>query len=154
MISALIALVTAEETKSIIFKAPSTSAPRPNGYTFDFYKASWNINGKQLCDDVLSFFSTSFMPMQAKATVITLIPKKPHAACISDYRPIPLCNTFYKIVTKIIADRMKDIMPFIIHPSQTGFIKDKSIFKNSILAMEILGDFNLKASNNFFLCKI
>ncbi|PKU86504.1 integrator complex subunit 11 [Dendrobium catenatum] len=142
MIPTLIAPVTIDEIKGIIFNAPSSSAPGLDGYTFDFYKATWNITGRQLCDAILSFFTTGFMPRQAKATVITLIPKKPHADGISDYRPISLCNIFYMIISKIIANRMKDIMPLIFHPSQTGFIKDRSISDNSILAMELLGDFS------------
>ncbi|XP_020689773.1 uncharacterized protein LOC110104846 [Dendrobium catenatum] len=94
LIQRLTSPVTAEEIKSIIFNAPATSAPGPDGYTFDFYKSSWNVIGKQICDVVFSFFSSGFMPREAKATAITLIPKKTHADCISDYIPISLCNTF------------------------------------------------------------
>ncbi|PKU61263.1 hypothetical protein MA16_Dca028132 [Dendrobium catenatum] len=66
---------------------------------------------------VLSFFSTGHLPKQVKATAIALIPKHPHANNVKNFRPISLCNVIYKVIAKIIANRMKEELPFIIHPS-------------------------------------
>ncbi|PKU84127.1 Putative ribonuclease H protein [Dendrobium catenatum] len=149
----LVAPVTMEEIKNVIFSSPACSAPGPDGYTFEFYKSTWNTISRQLTDVVLSFFSTGSMPKQAKATAIVLIPKRPHAQDIVDYRPISLCNTFYKIIAKILANRLKDVMPFIIHPSQSGFIKDRIIFDNILLAAELLKEFNSNHKDQFFCAK-
>ncbi|KAI0498301.1 hypothetical protein KFK09_021542 [Dendrobium nobile] len=92
------------------------------------------------------------MTKGAKATAITLIPKHSHANSISDYRPISLCNVFYKVVAKLLANRLKKVLPYIIHESQGGFIKDRSASDNIILASEILRDFN--NSNNYFCAKL
>lgn len=87
------------------------------------------------------FFASGIMPFAAKATAITLIPKGTHSNAISDFRPISLCNVFYKIVVKILANRMKPILPFIIHESQSGFISKRCSTDNIILASKLLREF-------------
>lgn len=61
---------------------------------------------------------------------------------------------FYKIIAKIIANRMKDVMPFNIHQSQAGFIKERISTDNIVLASEILREFNSKAREKFFCAKL
>ncbi|XP_020702444.1 uncharacterized protein LOC110114037 [Dendrobium catenatum] len=151
--SSLIAPVTMEEIKNIVFLGNSNTAPGPDGFTFDFYRSTWNVLQHQLCRAVSSFFTTGFMPNQIKATAIALIPKQTHATNVKDYRPIALCNVIYKIITKIIANRMKLVMPHIIHPSQGGFIHKRIISDHIILATDILGRFNLKAKHKYLCTK-
>lgn len=98
------------------------------------------------------FFSFGHMPKRAKATAIALIPKGTHSTSISDYRPISLCNVFYKIVAKIIANRLKLILPFIIHESQAGFIANRCSTDNIILATELLKTF--KGPHKYFCAKL
>ncbi|PKU70465.1 Putative ribonuclease H protein [Dendrobium catenatum] len=149
----LIAPFTMDDIKEVIFSSPKNAAPGPDGYTFEFYRAAWNTLGKHICNAVQSFFHTSFLPRHAKNTVVALIPKSPHASSVNDYRPISLCNTFYKIIAKLLANRMKMVMPYIIHPAQTGFIKNRIITDNIILASEILSTFNKSAKNHVFCAK-
>ncbi|XP_028549721.1 uncharacterized protein LOC114579423 [Dendrobium catenatum] len=79
MISALTAPVTMDEIKDIVFSGKPNSAPGPDGFTLEFYRATWNVIHPQLCKAIISFFNTGFMPNQVKATAIALIPKHPHA---------------------------------------------------------------------------
>ncbi|KAI0507248.1 hypothetical protein KFK09_013370 [Dendrobium nobile] len=153
LIPQLISPISVDEIKFVVFSSPNCSAPGPDDYTFEFYKSSWNTIGTQLYQAVLAFFSTDTMPNHAKATAIALIPKRPHAQDIADYRPISLCNTFYKIIAKILANRLRDVMPFIIHPTQAGFIMDRIISNNTLLAAELLKDFNSSHKNQFFCAK-
>ncbi|KAI0522759.1 hypothetical protein KFK09_005144 [Dendrobium nobile] len=97
-------------------------------------------------------FHLVFCPKKTKATAITLILKGTHSNAIFDYRPISLCNVFYKIVAKILAYRMKPILPFIIHESQSGFISNGCSTDNIILAVEVLREF--KANNKYFCAKL
>ncbi|PKU73190.1 Putative ribonuclease H protein [Dendrobium catenatum] len=153
LIPQLVSPITVEEIKNVVFSSPKCSTPGPDGYTFEFYKSTWNTIGKQLCKAVLTFFSTGSMPKHAKATAIALIPKRPHAQDIADYRPISPCNNFYKIIAKILANRMKEVMPSIIHPSQSGFNKDRVISDNILLVAELLKDFNSSSKNQYFCVK-
>ncbi|PKU76150.1 Putative ribonuclease H protein [Dendrobium catenatum] len=147
-------MVTDAEIKDVVFMGCSTSSPGPNGFNFEFYKSSWLLIGPLVCKAVKSFFSKGYLPNIAKATAITLIPKSAHASNISDFRPIALCNVFYKIISKILASRMKEIMPLIIGENQAGFIKDRISSDNILLASEILKDFKKSAKKNILCAKL
>ena len=67
---------------------------------------------------------------------LALIPKEKGASDFSRFRPISLCNTSYKLVTKIIAIRLKKILPVIIPENQGGFIKGRNILDNIVLVQE------------------
>lgn len=144
MQASLIATITEEEIKNIIFSSSNSSSLGPDGFPIDFYKQSWHIIGSHVLKAVKSFFVNGYLPKSVKATAIYLIPKKSHAKDISNFRSIALCNSFYKIITKIISNRMKSIMKEIIHDSQVGFIKNRISTDNVILASEILREINFK----------
>ncbi|KAI0488370.1 hypothetical protein KFK09_028200 [Dendrobium nobile] len=151
-IAGLVAPVTNEEIKKVVFGGVASSAPGPDGYSFAFYQQTWLISDFKLCSAVKYFFSTGHMPRGVKSTVITLIPKGTHSNSISDYRPISLCNVFYKIVVKIIANRMKPILPFIINESQSGFVAKRCSTDYIILASKMLREF--KSQKNYFCAKL
>ncbi|KAI0516632.1 hypothetical protein KFK09_009309 [Dendrobium nobile] len=137
-----------------VFDGSSSSALGPDGYNFEFYKKSWPLIDTQICKHVKYFFHTGILPKRAKATAIALIPKFPHASNISDFRPISLCNVFYKIIAKILANRIKDIMPLIIHKNQAGFVQGRVSIDNIILAYEILSCFNSAYQAKLFCAKL
>ncbi|XP_028548450.1 uncharacterized protein LOC114578987, partial [Dendrobium catenatum] len=114
---------TTDEIKAAVFSGASSSTPGPDGYNFFFYKSGWHILGPLVCKAVRGFLSSGYMPSGVKATAIALVPKSKHTASFSDFRPIALCNVFYKIIAKVLANRLKPIMPLIIKDNQAGFIK-------------------------------
>ncbi|PKU63676.1 Putative ribonuclease H protein [Dendrobium catenatum] len=140
------------EIKRTFFSGKTKASPGPDGFTYDFYKKSWVLLGPKICKAVRSFFITGFMPRATKATAITLIPKNQHASHIADYRPISLCNVFYKVVAKLIANRLKLVLPFIIQDNQAGFIAKRSSSDNIHLAADLLREF--KDGSNSFCAKL
>jgi hypothetical protein len=72
------------------------------------------------------------------ATFITLIPKEGQAHQPRQYRPIALCNVIYKLLTKVIARRLKPILPAIISPEQSGYVEGRQILDSIILAHEVI----------------
>lgn len=74
----LLALISNDDIKAIIFAGNASSAPGPNGFSFEFYKHSWHLIGEKVWNIVMSFFSTGYLHRGAKASVITLIPKNSH----------------------------------------------------------------------------
>ena len=84
-------------------------------------------------------FSTGNMPDEWTEGIIYMIPKS-DAQCneISKWRPITLLNDIYKIVAKTIANRMRPLLPSIIHDTQSGFLQDRSIFDNNFLFWEMI----------------
>lgn len=76
---------------------------------------------------VLDFFINSWMMPNFNANTLILIPKIPNADEVTHYRPIALANFKYKIISKILADRVAAIMPTIISPEQKGFIQGRQM---------------------------
>ena len=87
---------------------------------------------------MLSCLQSGAIPPSINYTFITLIPKVKSPAKVTDYRPISLCNILYKIVSKVIANRLKSILPNIISESQSAFQTDKVISDNILVTFETL----------------
>src|SRR4051812_3018432 len=74
--------------------------------------------------------------------MLTLIPKNLRPASLSDYRPISCCNSLYKFISKSLANRLQGVIGHLISPTQTAFIKGRSISDNILLAHELVRNFN------------
>jgi hypothetical protein len=75
--------------------------------------------------------NTGELSIEHKRGIITLLPKKlKNRLVLKDWRPISLLNTDYKIIAKILANRLKSVLPNIINDDQTGYIKDRYIGQN------------------------
>lgn len=72
------------------------------------------------------------------ATFIALVPKVDQPSTPDKYRPIALCYIIYKIVSKIIASRLKPLLPLIISPEQSRYIKGRQITDGIILTHELI----------------
>lgn len=83
------------------------------------------------------------MPKYWGRTYIVLIPKKDYANRVTNFRPISLCNVCYKIVSKILTDRLKSVMYKLIGPEQNVFLTSKSTFDNIIEVHEIVHSLEL-----------
>lgn len=84
------------------------------------------------------FFTHKHMLKAINHTYQVLIPKISNPKTPADYRPISLCNVSYKIISKILANRLKPLLPDIISPTQTAFVAGRHIHDNIIIAHEIL----------------
>lgn len=86
---------------------------------------------------VKNFFTKRHIPNKFNHTNLVLIPKKMHNEYPSDYRPIALCNVLYKVLTKILANRIKPILHRLISPNQSAFVAGRQISDNVITAKEL-----------------
>ena len=70
-------------------------------------------------------------------TYIVLIPNKNTPSSFNEYHPISLCNVTYKIISKVVANRLKPLIPLLISPEQSGYVEGHQILNGIILAHEI-----------------
>lgn len=88
-------------------------------------------------------------------TFIVLIPKMKHASTFNQFRPISLCNFVCKIVSKLMASRLRNLLPKIIFPNQGAFVKGRWIAKNTVIAQELAHKVkNHKGRHGLMLIKV
>ena len=92
--------------------------------------------GSEVSEAVLSCLNSGTLPINHN--FITLIPKVGNTESVSEFRPISLCNLLYKIISKVIANRLKPILNSIISEAQSAFIADRLIADNILIAFESL----------------
>ena len=114
------------------------SAPRPDGFTTKFFTSCWSIIKFDLLKMVWYSYKVNKLGGSTNSSFLALIPKEKGATTFNRFRPISLCNTGYKIITKIIAFGLKRILPRIIPENQGGFIKGRKILDNIILVQEAI----------------
>ena len=130
--------VTMKELKSALDHMKPDSAPGPDGFTARFFSRCWDIIKYDLLKMVRNSQIHHKLGGSTNSSFLALIPKEIGASNFSRFRPISLCNTGYKLVTKIIANRIKKILSRIIAENQGGFIKGRRILDNVILVQEAI----------------
>ena len=103
-----------------------------------FYQHYWKNIGDDVTKAVLFCLNTNKIPTGLNYTHLTLIPKVKNLVKVSDFRSIALCNILYKIISKVLANRLKKIMPCIISEFQSAFQSEKVILDNILVAFESL----------------
>lgn len=126
----LMGLVTLEEVKAAVFQMGASKAPGPDGFHRHFHHHHRELVQQDLWSMVRNFFVTGTFDPALNRTLISLIPKVSNPESISQYRPISLCNFNYKIISKIMANRLKPRLPEIITPEQCAFIGGRQIQDN------------------------
>lgn len=105
-------------------------APGIDGIPVEFYKEFW----KEMGEDLLAVFSESFkdmlLPLSCRRAVLTLLPKKGDLQEIKNWRPVSLLCSDYKILSKVLANRLKEVMEYTVHEEQTYCLPGRSILDN------------------------
>jgi hypothetical protein len=132
-----------------------TKAPGPDGFPALFYQTHWDFLKDEICSAVRSFLSGGDIPEGLCDSVVVLILKVARLKQLKFFRPISLCNVLYKIASKVLANRLKVILPLIISEKQSAFVPGRLIMDNSLIAFECLHTIcNQKSKRPFFALKI
>jgi hypothetical protein len=129
----------------------STKAPGANGFIALFFKKYWSFVKKDVLNYISNFFQNQQLLFEHNHTHIALVPKQNISLLVHHFKPINLCNITYKIITKILANILKTILPKIISPLQLAFGPFRNIQDNTILAHELLHSFKNKKGKGGFM---
>lgn len=129
--------VTMEEIRESVFAVGPTKAPGPDGFTGAFYQQFWNVISPEIYKEVQGFFTGQVFDKTHNHTNICLLPKVVAPTSMSDFRPIALCNVSYKIISKILVNRLKKHLSGAVSENQAAFIPGRMITNNITIAHEI-----------------
>ncbi|XP_074378458.1 uncharacterized protein LOC141719995 [Apium graveolens] len=129
--------ITREEVKEAVFSMYPEKSPGYDGLNPGFYQAYWNIVGSDVVDLCKLFFDTGDLPDGVNHTLVCLIPKKKNPQQMTDIRPISLCNVLFRILSKVLANRLKQCLPSLISEQQSAFVKGRLLTDNALIAFEL-----------------
>ncbi|KAL5806794.1 hypothetical protein ACOSQ4_029527 [Xanthoceras sorbifolium] len=129
---------SAEEVRQALFLMYPTKAPGVDGMPALFFQKYWNVVGPGVIEACLGCLNDGRSMREVNSTLITLIPKIDRPREVSDFRPISLCTSVYKIIAKTIAIRLRSVLGEVISESQSAFIPGRLIYDNAIIGFECM----------------
>ncbi|XP_030479441.1 uncharacterized protein LOC115696692 [Cannabis sativa] len=130
--------ITYDEVRRALFQMHPDKSPGPDGMTPGFFQKYWSVVGGDVVSQVRMFFDTGYFSPLLNETCIVLILKKKQPESMMDLRPISLCNVVYKVISKVLANRMKSVLPCVISETQSAFIQGRFISDNIMISFEIM----------------
>lgn len=127
-------LVEDNEIRQSIFSMKPLKAPGVDGYPAVFYQSQWHLVGESICRLVKEVFSSGRVPNDINRMLLVLIFKVDNPMNLKLYRPTSLHTVPHKIITKLIANRLKAILRDLISPQQTSFVLGRHIIENIVVA--------------------
>ncbi len=131
--------ITVDEVKKILSSMSNNKSPGSDGYTVEFYKFFFRDIGLFLVKSLNYAFHRGELSITQNQGVITCIPKgKKAREYLKNWCPISLLNIDYKILTGILASRLKPVLCEVINEDQKGFLKNRCISENCRLLYDIM----------------
>ncbi|GKE52490.1 RNA-directed DNA polymerase, eukaryota, partial [Tanacetum coccineum] len=124
--------------KRAVWDCGIDKSPGPDGFTFGFYRRYWNIIEKDVVDAVTCFFCQGYFPKGTNSSFVTLIPKIPNANMVKDFRPISLIGSMYKIIAKILANRLVMVLGDLVNEVHYAFVADRQILDGPFILNELI----------------
>eukprot|EP00253_Pinus_taeda_P016827 PITA_16827 len=112
-----------EEIEEIVKSMKKGTAPGPDGFTIEFFQAGWHFLGREILELIEESRMNQKVWPAINSTFYALIPKNDNLEDANGFRPIALCNVIYKIITTLIAKRLKPLFDKLISTEQTGFVE-------------------------------
>nr|GEV60827.1 RNA-directed DNA polymerase, eukaryota, reverse transcriptase zinc-binding domain protein [Tanacetum cinerariifolium] len=131
--------VSIEKIKKAVWECGTDKSSGPDGFTFVFYRHFWTTIEKDVVEAVKYFFSKAKFPKGCNSSFIALISKIHDANMVKDFCPICLIGSIYKIIAKILSNRLVGVLGDIVSEVQLAFVKGDPLSPFSfILIMESL----------------
>ena len=127
------------ELLKVLKNMSNNKSPRNDGLTKEVYERFWEDLKKPLCASITKAFQRGELSHSQKEAVIKLIEKKDRdKKLIKNWRPISLLNINTKLISEVLAERLKNVLPFLISSDQTGYVKGRFISEGGRLISDVL----------------
>ncbi|GKD20983.1 RNA-directed DNA polymerase, eukaryota, reverse transcriptase zinc-binding domain protein, partial [Tanacetum coccineum] len=133
-----------DEVKNAVWDCGSFKAPGPDGFSFAFVKKYWDDIKVDILEYANIFLDTGSLPHGSHSSFFTLIPKVSNPIFIKDFRLISLIGVHYKIIAKILANRLSNVIDKIVSHEQSAFIVGRQILGGPFILSEIVEWFKKK----------
>lgn len=133
----LIQPIDYEEVRKAVFSMHSEKSPGNEGLNAAFYRTYWSIVGEDVVKFCTYFFATGELQPRINRTILCLIPKIKQPQHMTDLRPISLCNVLVRILSKVMANRLKGCVSKIISINQSAFVEGRLLTDNALVAFEV-----------------
>eukprot|EP00253_Pinus_taeda_P019007 PITA_19007 len=142
---------TLEEIEETVKAMKKGTAPGPDGFTVDFFQAGWHFLGKEILELVEESRMNQKVWSALNSTFYALIPKGDNLEDANGFRPIALCNVIYKIITSMMAKRLKPLLDKLISAKQTGFVEGRQILDGLVVTQEVIHSLKVKKQKGMMI---
>ena len=138
--SLLVAPFQEIEIQNAVGECGSDKSLGLDGFNFRFIKQFWDILKPDILCYIHEFHANGAIPRGCNASFVALIPKISEPQHLCEYRPISLIGCMYKIVAKLLANRIRKVMPAIIDETQFAFIEGRHLLQSVLIANEVIDE--------------
>lgn len=110
----------------------------PDGFTFKLFKSKWEIMKNDIVNFVKHFERNCSLAVGCNSSFVTLIPKVPDPLTLGDYRPITLIGSLNKIITKLLATRVRMVIRDVVSEVQSAYIEGRNIMDGLLIMNELV----------------
>ncbi|XP_010692677.1 uncharacterized protein LOC104905754 [Beta vulgaris subsp. vulgaris] len=142
------------EIQAAMFGIGNAKSPGLDGSTAEFFKTHWDLLGLPVVQAVNRFLTTGFILHEWNQTLIVLLPKTSNPEEVAQFRPISLCNTIYKCVSKCLVNRLRPLLPDLISEYQSAFIPGRHMEDNVLISHEMTHVLNKHRRGNVHLAAL
>ncbi len=116
----------------------SGKSPGLDGLPAEFYKSFWTIIGDYYFEVLQKCCSEGILPTSCQRAVLSLIQKKGDLTLLKNWRPVAILCTEYKILSKVLANRLNNVLYEVVHKDQSYCVKNRSIMDNLHLIRDVV----------------
>ena len=144
---------TVEEVFAALSDLNGDKAPGPDGFPIAFWLFCWDFVKEEVMGFFKDFFEHNKFVRNLNSTFLVLIPKKENAVDINDFRPISLVGGLYKVLAKVLANRLKRVVRQVVSIAQNAFVEGRQIL-DAVLITDEAVDAVLKRKEKGLICKL
>ena len=133
-----------EEVHSALMDMNGDKAPGPDGFTMAFWQFCWEFVKEEVLEMFKEFHEQNVFLKSLNTMFLVLIPTKGGAEELGDFRPISLLGGLYKLLAKVLANRIKNVIGRVVSSYQNAFVMGRQILYASLIANEVIDSWKKK----------